>query len=58
MLAEVENCDLMLFRSKKRDESKLKMFKKHYDHIALLLRYNNSEIVMFESSTSHGSGVS
>lgn len=56
--ADVENCDLMLFRSKKLNNSYTKVFRQHYDHIALLLRYSNSEIVLFEASQRHGNGVS
>lgn len=57
MLADVENCDLMLFRSKKLTLQK-RLGKWEYDHIAMLLRYSNSEIVLFESSVKHGENVS
>ena len=52
MLSQVENCDLMLFRSKKLNNAK-RLWKKTYDHVALLLRYSNTEIVLFESSKSY-----
>ena len=50
-LARAQTGDILLFRSVKHHNRTIKMVR--FDHIALVVRYANNQIILFESSPIH-----
>ncbi len=58
-LDQAETGDILLFRSKSLGNKLLRtMTRSEFDHIALLLKYTNGKIILFEATGKEGVGLS